>query len=294
MRKLKYCFKKFAFPCILHPSSILHILQMIYCSLIISTFNRPDALHLCLESVIGQSTLPFEVVIADDGSGHETKDVIANFAAKATFPVKHVWHKDDGYQLSKIRNRAFAAASGNYILQTDGDLIFHKHFIKDHLKFAKKNCFVSGARTNISTEKTNEILHLNACPSLHYYSSGIEKRYNAVRSEILKNSTAQMQTSPQNLHYVLGCNMAFWKEDLMLVNGYNETFEGWGKEDNDIAARLMNAGKKLRFLKFGAIVFHLWHKEASRTSVGANEYLFQQSLKNNVTFVSKGMNQYIQ
>ena len=267
---------------------------MIYCSIIISTFNRPDALQLCLESVLKQSALPFEVVIADDGSSDETKKVITNFAAKVQFPVKHIWHKDEGYQLSKIRNRAIVAANGNYILQTDGDLIFHTHFIKDHLQFAKKNCFVSGARTNITAKKTNKLLIATTCPALTYYSAGIVKRYNAVRSALLKNLNMQMQTSAQNMQYVLGCNMAFWKEDLLLVNGYNENFEGWGKEDNDIAARLINAGKKLRFLKFGAIVFHLWHKEASRTSMAANEYLFQQSLKNNVTFVSKGLNQYIQ
>lgn len=275
------------------PRKHLAHFNMIYCSLIISTFNRPDALFLCLESVLNQNMVPYEVVIADDGSGDETKKVITDFAAKARFTVKHIWQEDDGYQLSKIRNKAFAAASGNYIVQTDGDLIFHGHFIKDHVQFAKKKCFVSGARTNINATKTQELLQTSAAANLFYHTHGIEKRYNAIISATLKNLNAVLQTSPKNMHYVLGCNMAFWKTDLEQVNGYNEQFEGWGKEDNDIAARLINAGKKLRFLKFGAVVFHLWHQEASRSSAAANEYFFQQSLKNNVTFVDQGMNQYI-
>jgi glycosyltransferase involved in cell wall biosynthesis len=263
------------------------------CSLIISTFNRPDALELCLKSLAHQRVFPLEVIIADDGSGRETKKVIEQFTAKANFTVKHVWQKDEGYQLSKIRNKAFAAATGDYILQTDGDLIFHANFVKDHLQFAKKGCFVSGTRTNITAAKTNEILQLKAFANLKYYAPGIKKRYNAVRFALLKNLNAQLQASSKNLHYVLGCNMAFWKEDLIKVNGYNEAFKGWGKEDNDLSARLMNAGIKLRFLKFGAIVFHLWHNEAARDFVSVNDSLFQHSLKNNVTFVDWGMNQYI-
>jgi glycosyltransferase involved in cell wall biosynthesis len=263
------------------------------CSLIISTFNRPDALELCLKSVMNQYVLPQEVIIADDGSGDETKRVVEQFTAQARFAVKHVWQKDDGYQLSKIRNKAFVAATGDYILQTDGDLIFHSNFVKDHLQFAKKGCFVSGTRTNIKDAKTSQLLKTSSISNLTFYSAGIEKRYNAARVGLLQKLNAQLQTSAHNLHYVLGCNMAFWKEDLIKVNGYNEAFTGWGKEDNDLSARLINAGVKLRFLKFGAIVFHLWHREAARDFVSANDFLFQQSLKNNVTFVDEGMNQYI-
>jgi glycosyltransferase involved in cell wall biosynthesis len=262
------------------------------CSLIISTYNRTEALALCLQSVLSQSVLPAEIVIADDGSGDATRQLVEKFKEKATVPVQHIWQKDEGYQLSKIRNRAFSAANGNYLIQTDGDLIFHRHFIKDHLSFAQEGYFVSGARTNITKNLTQQYVDEQTAPQLYYYSKGLEKRYNAFRNTVLRNINAKLQTSAHNMHYVLGCNMAFFKKDVQAVNGYNEAFNGWGKEDNDIAARLMNAGIQLRMLKFGAVVFHLWHQEADKNKVSANEQLFQESLKNNVTFVPLGMNQY--
>ena len=94
------------------------------------------------------------------------------------------------------------------------------------------------------------------------------------------------------MDYVLGCNMAFWKEDLLKVNGYNEEFTGWGKEDNDISIRLMNAGVKLRFLKFGGIVYHLHHNERPLSRVAINEELYNESRSKKITYVPKGMSQY--
>ena len=93
-------------------------------SLIISTYNWPEALRLCLLSVLGQSVLPDEVIIADDGSTGQTADVVE--AMRPLFPVKliHVWQEDNGFQLSKIRNKAIAMSSCDYIIQVDGDLIF--------------------------------------------------------------------------------------------------------------------------------------------------------------------------
>ncbi|HEX4958670.1 MAG TPA: glycosyltransferase family 2 protein [Lacibacter sp.] len=261
-------------------------------SLIISTYNRPEALALCLQSVLRQSVMPLEIIIADDGSAAATKQLIDGFKQESTVPVSHVWQEDEGYQLSKIRNKAFAVAKGDYLIQTDGDLIFHRHFIKDHLSFARIGSFVSGARTNINEVTTHQLIQHQIAPDLHYNSAGLEKRYNAFRNALLRNVNAALQSSPTSLHYVLGCNMAFFKADLQKVNGYNEAFTGWGKEDNDIAARLINSGIKLRMLKFGAVVFHLWHKEADKNKVSTNETLFQESLKNNVTFVPLGMNQY--
>jgi glycosyltransferase involved in cell wall biosynthesis len=261
-------------------------------SLIISTYNRPEALALCLQSIMRQSVMPGEVMIADDGSGTVTKNLVDAFRKQSNVPVVHVWQEDDGYQLSKIRNKAFAAAKGDYLIQTDGDLIFHRHFIKDHLSFARKGSFVSGARTHINEATTHQLIQQQMAPDLYYYSAGLEKRYNAFRNILLRNVNTALQSSSTNLHYVLGCNMAFFKTDLQTVNGYNEAFTGWGKEDNDIAARLINSGINLRMLKFGAVVFHLWHKEADKNKVSANETLFQESLKNNVTFVPLGMNQY--
>lgn len=261
-------------------------------SLVITTYNNPLRLNLCLQSLLQQSVLPDELLIADDGSGVATSELIAQFSSKLKINVKHVWQEDEGFQLSRIRNKAFARSECDYIIQTDGDLIFHKHFIRDHIAFAKAGCFVSGTRSNIDQHQTELLLKSGAVPPLTYYSKGLKKRYNALRIGVLRGLNAMLQTSPHNMHYVLGCNMAFWKKDLRDVNGYNELFKGWGKEDNDIAARLINAGKKLRFLKFGGIVFHLWHKGDSAVMLAENEKRFSQSIRDKLIVAEKGMDQY--
>lgn len=262
------------------------------CTLVISTYNWPAALNICLNSVLHQTRMPDEIIIADDGSQTETKKLVESFIPLFNNKAVHIWQPDDGYRLSLIRNKAFAAASCDYIIQIDGDLILHRKFVEDHMHFAKKNSFVSGTRVNIKEQRTAALINGSGLPAVTFTNKGIEKRYNAFRFPLLRNMYPAVSNSKNAYRYVLGCNMAFWKKDLQEVNGYNEEFTGWGKEDNDLAVRLLNAGKQLRFLKFGGIVFHLWHKEAAKGRLSLNEKLFNESLKNNVTFVKAGINRH--
>ena len=118
-------------------------------SLIISTYNRSDALELCVKSVLRQSLLPDEIIIADDGSKEDTGELIHQLAASSEVPIIHVWHEDLGFRLASIRNKAIAKASKEYIIQIDGDIVLHKDFVKDHVRFAKKGSFVTGSRVLI-------------------------------------------------------------------------------------------------------------------------------------------------
>jgi glycosyltransferase involved in cell wall biosynthesis len=262
------------------------------CTLCISTYNWPAALQLCLQSVLYQKLLPNQVIIADDGSGSETKAVIDAFIKKAPMPVEHVWQPDEGYQLARIRNKAFAASKNEYIIQVDGDLLLHPYFVEDHIRFAKKKYFVSGTRVMLNEELTRNFLTTEDVSYPGFGHHQIKKPYNAVHSSILSYINAKLQGG--NYKYVLGCNMAFWKNDLVKINGYNEDFSGWGKEDNDIAIRLHNAGLGLRFLKFGGIVYHLHHKISNVNRLGINERLLEKSIAEKKTSVEKGMSQYIQ
>lgn len=259
--------------------------------MLISTYNWVPALRLCLESVRTQSVLPDEIIIADDGSGEETEALIDWYRTIFQVPLLHVWQPDNGYQLARIRNKAFAAASGDYIIQIDGDLILHPHFVRDHLAARKPGTFVSGARSMITKEVTEQLLHPDSSQTLIKWSN-LEQKYNAIPSRTLSALNYLFQRGNKNVHYVLGCNMAFWKADLLKVNGYNEDFTGWGKEDNDIAIRLVNSGIKLRFLKFGGIIYHLFHKMSTRLTLVTNEELFKNSIANKVTYIAKGINQY--
>lgn len=127
-------------------------------SLIITTYNRPKALWLTLISLIQQTKMPDEIIIADDGSKIETKLLIDRFIKKYNVFVNHVWQEDQGFRLSAIRNKAIAVARGDYIIQIDGDLILHKYFIEDHINWARKNTFISGTRCLLSKRLTNHLI----------------------------------------------------------------------------------------------------------------------------------------
>jgi glycosyltransferase involved in cell wall biosynthesis len=268
-------------------------MQKISCSLCISTYNRPSALSLCLESVLTQSVLPDEIIIGDDGSAEETKQLIEKFIGASPVPVIHIWHPDDGFRLSAIRNKSFAKATGEYIIQIDGDVILHKHFVKDHMRLARRGTFVCGGRSLLTEETTNEIIRNKIYTGVNLFSAKLSKKYNAVRSILLSRLYYLFQRGKHQYQYVLGANMAFWRKDLLLINGYNESFKGWGKEDNELAIRLCNAGVTIRFIKFAGIIYHLHHTEASRDNIQQNEKLLQESIHNNFTFVQKGVSSYL-
>ena len=85
-------------------------------------------------------------------------------------------------------------------------------------------------------------------------------------------ATAALVPTPRDaLQGVRSCKMGFWLADAVRVNGFDERFVGWGREDSDFVARLVNAGVQRRKLKFGGIVCHLCHSERARD--GMDKYL---------------------
>lgn len=259
-------------------------------SLIISTYNSPQALDLCLQSILFQSVLPDEILVADDGSGEETRKVVERFQKETKIPVMHVWHEDEGFRLTVIRNKAIARASMQYIIQVDGDVILNRHFIKDHKLFAKKKRFVTGSRLNIQKELSDKML---AERSIHVSirNKGVHNRLNGVRSRIL--SWLLQDYHQSDLLYVRGCNMAFWRSDLLSVNGYDESMLGWGREDSEIACRLINAGIRKRVIKNAGIIFHLYHSDNSRSQFNINNEILQKTIDEKRVWCSKGVDQYL-
>jgi glycosyltransferase involved in cell wall biosynthesis len=261
-------------------------------SLIISTYNWPEALRLCLLSVQQQSLLPYEVIIADDGSTSETYQVVESMRALLTVPILHVWHDDNGFQLSKIRNRAIAASTGDYVIQIDGDLVLHPDFIKDHLAISRHGSFVAGSRVMMNAGLSQKML-MKQTPKIAAFQSGLGNFYNRLHINWLSQYMAD-RYKPNDIYALRGCNMAFWREDLIRVNGYNEDFQGWGREDNEIAVRLMNAGLTKRAIKFGGIVFHIHHKEADRSGCRENEQFLQYALEEKSAYCPHGISQYLE
>jgi glycosyltransferase involved in cell wall biosynthesis len=260
-------------------------------SLIISTYNWPAALELCLKSVLTQKSLPDEVILADDGSGMETRNVIESFQSFFPVPLKHIWHEDNGFRLAEIRNKAILASSCEYIIQIDGDLILHPQFIADHRRLATKGRFVSGSRLLLSIDFSNEILSSGSIPSALSIMLHGKNFFNALRIPAITRLLAPYYKASQP-YYVKGCNMAFWKQDLVDVNGYNESITGWGKEDSEIAVRLINNGVRRNFMKFGGVCYHLYHKEASRGNEENNDLVLETAIRENRIKSPRGLDSH--
>lgn len=261
------------------------------CSLIISTYNWPEALRLCLLSVKLQSVLPNEVIVADDGSGHETADMIDSMRADFPVPILHVWHADNGFQLSRIRNKAIGNCSFAYIIQIDGDLVLHKHFIRDHLMVGKAGSFVAGSRVLMNQFLSEKLLHSQQT-RISLFEKGLSNFCNQFSIAWLRNHMADRYRI-NDITALRGCNMAFWKDDVIDVNGYNEEFHSWGREDSELAIRLLNFGIKKRALKFGGVVYHIHHEEADKKGCLVNDQILSLAVENKSVYCIHGIDQHI-
>lgn len=261
-------------------------------SLIVSTYNRPDALEVCLKSIAALSPLPDEVIIGDDGSREDTKDLISRMKKDFPVPLIHIWQEDDGFRLATIRNKCVAAASGEYIIQIDGDLFLHEIFIADHIRQSRKGCFLKGGRVQLGLQLTRKICEGREPVKITPFTGGIEaKRANALRSVVLGDYLAPRYR--KNRDNVLGCNMSFFRDDFIAINGYDENFKGWGGEDLDLSFRFRNLGLGKRYLKFCALSYHLWHKEAKMDQSERNHSLAREHYSSGIVKAQKGVDLYL-
>ncbi|WP_245586298.1 glycosyltransferase family 2 protein [Olivibacter sitiensis] len=244
-------------------------------SLVVSTYNWPEALRLCLESIMIQEELPNEVIIADDGSAKETGRLIAKYQKMFPIALRHIWQEDLGFRKTVILNKAIAAASGDYVIQIDGDIVLHSRFVKDHLVHARKGVFVKGSRALIGAKRSKQLLR-NKKACFTPFSTGIKNRFNALRIPFLSSLIITDECNPRD---VKGCNMAFWKADFVGVNGYENNLNGWGHEDIELAARFINKGIRKYHLKLAAICYHIHHNLVSRISESSNLNYYEYVVK---------------
>jgi len=246
-------------------------------SLIITTFDRPDALACVLRSVERQSHLPDELAVADDGSGTETRDVVAHFRTHFARPVTHCWQPHDGFRACRARNLALSRVTGDYVVILDGDMVLHARFSGDHRRFARAGHWVQGTRILLEQQRTTELIKSGSC-DLSPWSSGIGglRRLYALHAPPLSDRLGQVANA---FVATKSCNLAAWRADLEHVNGFNEDMIGWGSEDKELAARLGNSGVRRRTLLFGGIAYHLAHPPASRERRAANERILAETLQ---------------
>ncbi|WP_456432115.1 glycosyltransferase family 2 protein [Nitratifractor sp.] len=260
-------------------------------SVIITTYNWPAALNLTLQSLLHQSRMPDEVIVADDGSGSETARLVAEFAANAPFPTRHSWQEDRGFRLAMSRNRAIARSEGEYIIVIDGDLILHPHFIRDHLTNARKKRFLQGGRVLLGETISQEILTGKKDPNtLCIWSHDIRNRKNALRNPLLSRL---FSLPTRTLKGIKGCNFSLFKEDILTVNGFDNRFVGWGREDSEFVARLYHNGVQRKNLKFAAVAYHLYHPESERSALSDNDRRLSETLTKRTIRCEDGVNTFL-
>lgn len=257
--------------------------------LVINTYNSPDYLARVLRAVSRQTNRPTEVVLADDGSDSVTRNYFENWQQLTGIPGAHAWQENNGFRRSRILNLAIAAAQTDYLVFLDGDTVPHPRFVVDHRELAAKGIFMQGHRALV--EKKAAI----------WFATGdfASDRWRALWQLQLRGIKhafrwpLPLRRFPSDLHGVRGCNLAIWRDDLLKVNGYNEAFTGWGREDSELALRLMNSGIRRLDVRGRALCYHLWHPPASRANLATNDGLLQQVITQKLSRCEQGLSQHL-
>ena len=260
-------------------------------SIVIATYNAKEYLKLVLKSIAAQTVLPVEVLIADDGSSDGTGEMINAMSQNFPCPLIHVWQEDDGFKKSAIINKALAKAKGEYIVHIDGDVLLNRHFIEDHLYVARKGYITTGSRAQ-TTEKLKNKMFETEKVDITPFTSGVKRRQNAFRCKLLMKSF--LYSYKKNIPYFSrGCNLAFWKEDFLKVNGFNEDIPHIGTEDYEFTARLNNIGIKRQFIKFGATQFHIYHTKRAVKTSAENQKILDEVIEHKLTRCVNGVDRYL-
>ena len=243
-------------------------------SIVITTYNRSDALIYVLRGLAAQSDRQFEVVVADDGSRAEHQNAIRAAAAELQLPLTHVWHPDVGFTAAQVRNLGVAACSGDYIVLLDGDCVPELDFVRQHRALAEPGFFVNGSRVLLSEGMTMDVIHKQVNVTGRNSAFWLWQRLQGRASKggarwRLPDFPGRRQAAFQ-WKGIRSCNMGVWRKDYEAVEGFDESFVGWGHEDADFVLRLHNAGVQRKNGFFATEVYHLWHPESVRSMESVN------------------------
>jgi glycosyltransferase involved in cell wall biosynthesis len=262
-------------------------------SVVITTYNRPDALAAVVEACFLQDDKNFEIIIADDGSTANTRECIERLAARSPVPLKHVWQPDEGFRAAMARNRGTLAATGDYIIFLDGDCIPQRDFIARHRALAEPGYLVSGSRILLSPALTEKVLaehiDLPAASLMDKLRWRLRGDLNKVVQLVLRWPDLGRVRRKFSWRRIKSCNLAVWRADLEKVNGFDESFTGWGHEDSDLVVRLFHAGVLRKDGALATEVLHLWHREAQRDQETSNRKIVLQRAEDKTTQATRGL-----
>lgn len=262
-------------------------------SVIVTTYNREDALGAVLRALAAQIDRDFEVVIADDGSRPATAQAVEAWKTIVPFELFHVWHEDRGFRAAEIRNRAILASHGAYCIFLDGDCIPRPDFVAAHRQLAERGWFVAGNRVLLSQGLTARALREEFKPETWNFGAWLKQRLAGGINRLppllslplgpLRKLRRRMWRGARS------CNLGVWRADLDRVDGFDAAYSGWGKEDSDFLVRLLNTGVRRKDGGFATGVLHLWHPEADRSQLAQNELYLARSIKDSRVRASEGL-----
>jgi glycosyltransferase involved in cell wall biosynthesis len=258
-------------------------------ALAITTYERPEALAAVLATVAAQTLIPDEIVVADDGSGAATREVVQRASDSLGGRVRHVWQEHRGFRLTRLRNLAIANTTADYLIFVDGDMLLHPHFVADHAYLARLGHYTQGVRVPLDTRATAAAL---TAPRAARLTLRVDMRGSGMR----RLYTLHMPRIALRVHHlanlfiaIKGCNQAFWRADLVRANGFNEAIEGWGPEDKELCARLEFGGARRQTLLFGGIAWHLAHPPAERSRQADNLAIYAATLRQRLQRCERGL-----
>jgi len=268
-------------------------------SVIVTTYNWPAALELCLDSLYAQHDPAFEIIIADDGSTSANQAQAQACCAKSPVPIRYEHHDDQGFRAGTIRNKAVAASQGEYLLFIDGDCVCPANFIALHRQLAESGRFVPGNRVLLSESFTQEAIEkhipLHQQPLGYFISLWRQRKINRISAFIQLPLGLLRKLQPKKWQKAMTCNLALWKNDFLRVNGFDELYEGWGFEDSDLVIRLIHAGIKRKEGRFAVPVLHLWHAHNDKSKQDLNyQRLLDRLERQDLIVATKGVSQYLQ
>jgi glycosyltransferase involved in cell wall biosynthesis len=267
-------------------------------AVILTTYNRPDALLAVLDGYLAQRDRDFEIVVADDGSGPETAAAVAACRKRADLVIGHVWQEDRGFRAGAIRNRALALTKADYLIFSDGDCLPLPGFVAGHRRLAERGWFIAGNRILLGEKPSRRVL--DGRLRVHPWSTGRWLRA-FLKGEINRFLPVLHLPVPGWLRKlpawrwqgVMTCNLSAWREDLLALNGFDEEYEGWGLEDSDLTIRLLHSGVRRKSARFATPVVHLWHPENDQASLEGNRRRLDALLRSREIRAKQGVNQYL-
>lgn len=248
-------------------------------SVIVPTYNRPQALDKVLASLAAQKVAPYEIIVADDGSGPATAAVVASWQERIGCPLRHVWQEDEGFRLARSRNQAALAATGDYLVFLDGDCLAFPDFVSRHAASAEPERFVAGSRILIGAKLTQAVESGLTQPLgwglARWVVARLGGEVNRLLPLIRLPDGGWRVSRPRRWQGARGCNLGIWRRDYVAINGCDEAFNGWGHDDAELVVRLIRNGVLRKEGRFAVPVLHLWHKENDRSNESENRRRLQ-------------------